>query len=97
MAGLLKDVSRDYDERMALRRRMLAHLDIELSEEATLEHRVDLRATLVGCAHCRGKEECELWLKWCRPGVPDTCLAGDAFLRLKAVSEQERSAPYRFR
>lgn len=90
MSDLLKSMSREFDARMALRRKMLAHLEIDLSEAATLANQDDVRATMIGCSCCRANEECQLWLLWRRPGTPDPCVASDAFLRLQAASEEER-------
>ena len=92
MSELLKGLSREFDDRMALRRRMLDHLGIDLSDETALAYREDLRATMVGCSCCREKDDCALWLVWRRPGTPDRCIASDAFLRLQAVSAVQAEA-----
>ena len=91
MSDLLKNMSREFDARMALRRKMLAHLEIDLSEAATLANQEDVRATMIGCSCCRAHEECQLWLLWRRAGTPDACVASDPLLRLQAVSEAERA------
>lgn len=85
----MKDLSKDFDARMTLRRKMLKHLNITLSEDATLQNREDIRATMIGCSCCRTQEDCSLWLVWRRLGTPDGCIASDSFLRLQAVSEHE--------
>lgn len=92
MSKLLKGLSEEFDARMALRRRMIAHLDIRLSEAATIQNRDDVRATLVGCSCCTACDDCQLWLLWRRAGTPDACVAADAFLRLQAVAEAENRA-----
>ena len=90
MTDLLSHVSREFDSRMALRRRMLKHLGVSLSEESTIKYREDIRATLIGCTNCQSQDVCEQWLNSGRAGVPVTCWATDAFMRLQAVSEAER-------
>lgn len=92
MSKLLKGLSEDFDARMALRRKMLTHLDIHLSEAATVANRDDVRATLVGCSCCTSCNDCQLWLLWRRPSTPDACIAADAFLRLQAAAEAETRA-----
>lgn len=94
MSGLLDGVTRDFDARMATRRAMLAHLGIDLGEAATMRHREDIRATMIGCARCTRHATCAQRLAWRRPGdgIPETCICADAFLRLEMASRQERAA-----
>jgi len=87
MSVLLDDVARDFGRRMALRRRMLGHMAISLTDSAALEHRADVRATLLGCGGCPSPDACARWVDDNCPGLPMFCGARDAFLRLEAASQ----------
>lgn len=89
MSGLLDHLREDFDRRMALRRRMLDHLGLRLSEDEAEALRPHVRATLTACATCGNPEICEFWMAKKRAGLPVFCRARDAFLQLEAARALE--------
>lgn len=76
---LLDHIREDFDRRMAVRRRMLQHLEIDVSEDRAEDMRPALRATLLACASCPNPAICEYWVGHGRPGTPLFCSARPAF------------------
>lgn len=85
-------MSESFDRRIALRRRMLDHLGISLSEQATVDARSDVRATLLACASCGDARLCECWIAQQNAGIPLFCRGRESFLRLEIVAEDEAGA-----
>jgi hypothetical protein len=81
---LMDHVREDFDRRMAVRRKMLTHLGIDVPEDRADHHRPALRATLLACAGCQNPAVCEFWIANARPGTPLFCGARPAFDDLRA-------------
>lgn len=99
MPGLLDHVRRDFDRRLAIRRKMMAHLGVSIAEADAEAHRADLRTTLLSCASCPNPAVCEAWIEGRQDGVPMFCSARSAFLRLEVVTSDQpdelpRSLPH---
>jgi hypothetical protein len=77
----------DWGRRMAIRRRMLAHLGVDIEDMAAPLDTSDIRATLCACTQCRDPKVCEGWISQNRPGLPAFCGARTAFLNLVAAAE----------
>jgi hypothetical protein len=83
MSGLLNSLSEDFSSRIALRRRMMTHLDLAPTDAQCLEHRTAIRDTLVACTRCPEPEVCAAWIAQGRPGTPMFCRARETFQRLE--------------
>jgi hypothetical protein len=83
MSGLLDSMSEDFSRRIVVRRQMMAHLGLSLTESQCLEHRAPLRDTLIACARCPKPEVCAAWVAQNRSGTPMFCRARETFLRLE--------------
>ena len=90
MSTLLQHISDDFHRRMTLRRRMLAHLDIEIPDDLVIALRPDIKSTLSACRSCGNPDVCEGWIDQSRPGAPAFCRARDAFLRLDSAVAESR-------
>lgn len=88
MSGLLQHLSDDFDRRIAVRRHMIAHLGIVLTDDDVAGNQADVRTTLLCCARCSNPEICEGWIRQNRAGTPMFCGARDAFLRLALATER---------
>ncbi|MDJ1006850.1 MAG: DUF6455 family protein [Paracoccaceae bacterium] len=91
MSEVLARVAAGFDRRMALRRRMLSHLDVDLAAEEAPVFYDELRQTLLGYGGCTCCAECDGWLTLERPGVPAFCLAREAFLTISEASTRRCS------
>ena len=89
MSGLLDSISRDFTHRLEVRRRMMAHLGLHLSDPQAVAHRDDLRKSLISCAKCPNPDVCEGWVAQNRPGTPMFCHARESFLRLEHALDAE--------
>lgn len=85
MSTLLKHITDDFDHRMALRRRMLTHLDISFTDDDAQTLRSDIRETLLACSNCPNPHLCESWLDDKTPGLPMFCKGREALQRLEAA------------
>ena len=90
MSGCLNHLSEGFELRLSLRRRMLAHLDIEMSDREAARLYPDIRATLMACIACPNPQVCEGWLDQNRSGLPIFCQGREAFLRLESEAEPVR-------
>jgi hypothetical protein len=88
----LEGAARVFNRRLALRRRMLAHLHLDPSEEDAPRLVEDLRDTLLGCMRCSDPEACARWIDANCPRTPPYCRAQGAFLRLEAELDRPLAA-----
>ena len=88
MSPLLNCISKAFDRRMGLRRRMLAHLGLAPTQAEAPEMYDDLRATLLACSGCAHPDICEYWLDKAHDGSPLFCEARLAFARLNAAQKE---------
>jgi hypothetical protein len=87
MSGLLDSMSEDFTRRIAIRRRMMAHLGLFPTDRDCTTLRPELRETLIACARCPNPDVCDGWIDQNRPGTPVFCRARETFLRLEAALE----------
>lgn len=87
---MLTNISEDFSRRMALRRKMMAHFGIHLTEDHAPHLKDDVRESVLACGACRCPELCEFWMAKGREGAPDGCRARYALMRLEALT---RDAP----
>ena len=91
MSEVMDSILDGWDRRMAVRRGMLAHLGVDIADEAALLETADIRATLCACAHCQRPEVCAGWVAQNRAGLPAFCGARAAFENLAEASRQAQA------
>ncbi len=89
MSGRLDHIVTEFERRLALRRRMLAHLQIDIPEDMATDLRPQIHATLIACATCPNPDICEGWIDSNHPGTPMFCRARGSFM----VLDERTSAP----
>jgi len=76
-----------FEERMALRRKMLSVTGVKLPERRIPQDVEDeIRDSVINCYECKSGDTCESWLATVADGVPPPkfCPNRDLILRLKA-------------
>lgn len=76
-----------FEERMALRRKMLGVTDVKLPKLRIPKHVEDkTRDSIINCYECKSGDTCASWLSTAAEGVPppEFCPNRDTILRLKA-------------
>lgn len=91
MSEILDKLADSWDQRMAVRRRMLTHLGIDIEDMTVCIDPADIRATLCACAHCRRPEVCEGWIAQDAPGLPAFCGARTSFQNLATAAERAQA------
>jgi len=89
MSDVMDRIEGAWGRRMAVRRRMLAHLGVDIEDMTVPLEPADIRATLCACTRCRRPEVCEGWIAQKRPGVPAFCGARTSF---ESLADTARSA-----
>lgn len=97
MSGLLAHITEGFDRRMALRRRMIAHLALVPRDLTggggtgveTAAVQLALRDTLRACSACRDPAACQSWLDHGQSGLPLFCPGRGAFVNLSAAVSRE--------
>jgi hypothetical protein len=92
VSTLLGHVEADFSRRIAIRRRMFAHLGVDLNADRAEEFQDQNRETLLACARCAHSDPCERWLDAGCAGVPMFCKARAEFMELATVSRQDFGA-----
>jgi hypothetical protein len=86
-SSLLEKTIQAFEERMALRRRMLRLAGVALPGRNIPESiEEEIRESIFKCNDCGSGTECAAWLAAAKPGTPPAafCPNRDAILRLKA-------------
>lgn len=91
MSDVMDRILDEWDRRMAVRRKMLAHLGVDIDDAAAPLDPADIRATLCACTKCRGPETCEGWIAQNRPGMPAFCGARTAFENLAETAARSEA------
>jgi hypothetical protein len=86
VSTLLKHIEDDFRQRMTMRRRMFAHLGIELSDTQADAMFEDNRETLLACARCANAESCARWIEGACAGAPMFCKARAPLMRLQVAT-----------
>lgn len=92
MGELTERLLDGHDRRMDLRRRMMAHLGLDPSEEEAPALFAPLRQTLLICTRCTNPDACAAWLALGHPGAPVFCRARGAFEALAEATPRARPA-----
>jgi hypothetical protein len=92
MTQVLKALTDDFDARMQMRRRMMAHLGIENRPDLAEQLRPFLRITLTACNRCADPDVCATWVDNGSPGTPKFCRGRLSFEAL-AEATAKASAP----
>jgi hypothetical protein len=82
-----------FEERMALRRKMLGVTGVKFPKRLTQELQDEVRESILACYACKSGETCANWLAKTADGVspPAFCPNHDAILRLKAGGHAKRA------
>ena len=74
-----------FEERMALRRRMMSVTGARLPEETTKSLEEMMRESVIHCFECKNADHCAVWLEAVDPGVspPVFCPNADINRRLQ--------------
>ena len=88
----LHKIAEGHTRRMALRRRMLDHVGIILTEEMADPLRDEIRDSVMACVGCKNADVCEGYLDRDYTGLPMFCSARYAFQNLSAAVQQHRQA-----
>ena len=94
-SSLLETTIEAFEERMALRRRMLRLAGVTLPSRNIPENIEDeIRDSIFKCDDCASGEECAACLAAAKPGTPPAafCPNRDAILRLKAEGYASEAA-----
>lgn len=84
---LVRDTIGAFEERMALRRRMLSVTGFRLPKRRIPQKVEDrIRNSIINCYECKNGDTCASWLTTVEDGVPPPsfCLNRDTVLRLRA-------------
>ena len=82
----LAHIIEDFDRRQAIRRRILAHLAIDLPQERCAEFPAPLRHTPLACARCPRPAACEDRIDRGAPGAPAFGRARGSFRALRTAA-----------
>lgn len=92
MSGELDYIAEGLSERLKLRRRMLAHLGLQIDETVAGRLEQDVRETIMACGQCPQPEICRGWMDGDNRGMPMFCRARSAFLRIRAANRDHAPA-----
>ena len=92
MVRMLARVSDGFSRRMALHRRMVDNIGLDLTEAEARRNREDYRAALCACARCTKADACAAWLDQGHPDLPLFCPGRSALLRLAAIRAKAPTA-----